>query len=133
MQKTSMTSVMAIVFLLLQLIQVAQSITCYNCTSVDNANCGSNFVASGLPTCKGATCTKAFTNAAGQDIVVRQCSDTSTSTSYCGDVYIQGFNMRACFCSTDYCNPGNRLVQNNYFLLIAAFIAVYYVFANFAK
>jgi len=128
MQKAKMTSVLVVVFLLIQVIEVVQSVTCYNCNSVDYTNCGESFTSSsGIPTCTGVTCSKAVATYSGVTAFVRSCYSPYVQTA-CADVSVQGVTGRGCFCNSDLCNSGDRLPQNHSLILILAIIALYSIF-----
>jgi len=126
-----MTSVLAVAYLLLQMTEVAQSVTCFKCTSHDASNCGVNFNPFGLPTCTGHSCTKGKTNYAGIDVVVRDCN--VEIPNQCRDESSNGVSVRVCICNTDLCNSENRLQQSRLFILILVFISICFSLAKFVK
>jgi len=122
MQLTGNALFLVAAVLLLQNFEVVQSLTCYNCTSQSHTNCGESFVATGIPTCTGSTCSKGFASYSGYVGIYRSCESSYTETS-CTDATAGGISGKACYCNSDNCNSQNVFLPNNFFILLSAFIA----------
>jgi hypothetical protein len=110
-----MASVLTVGMFMILMVDMAQSLTCYNCTytsvgSYSNNNCGPNFNPAGVPTCQGASCAYAFGSSYGVDVMLRTCQSPAVITT-CQDVSVT-IDVRVCFCNTNLCNLLNPGTPN---------------------
>jgi len=108
----------------------SEAISCYSCDSRTSSNCVDPFSASGVSTCTGATCTKAWGTGSGVTLVIRGCDPTPVDKDLCADVSASGVTVRACVCKSNNCNDGGMLApmyKTVVAVMIAAIMAITWV------
>jgi len=122
LETLTMANMFSVVISLLLLVEVAQALQCYNCSSNDYPGCGRPFNSDGIPTCQGPTCSSGYAQLPdGREFTLRQCRQVEVSYTCTGKIPFEGFDLTVCYCGTDLCNSADQSVNGS--LKLAAHIS----------
>jgi len=116
------------------LINTAQAVTCYDCSSLTNAECLDPFKnSSSLGTCTteaGIGCSKVKATEKGVfRFVERRCDNATNAFDSCGSMVVEGVTLSICICVGDLCNSSQQLHCSTQHMLAALlallFLSVY--------
>jgi len=97
-------------FILLLRSDVAQSITCYQCSTLTQSNCADPVNVGGIGTCQGHECikTKLTASNGSTTVTTRDCFIGGVSNT-CREYSEGSYTGVACYCDTEKCNSGHMI------------------------
>ncbi|KAI0207459.1 hypothetical protein LSAT2_007868 [Lamellibrachia satsuma] len=105
-------------------IETCGAITCYNCLSSGNKDCGMSFSSSGIKTCESKYCTRVEADSAGTIAVSRGCSAVKPYDG-CKSTGSGAVTTNTCYCESSYCNDAARVTGRNILVLSAMVLATF--------